>query len=190
MILEQLRENMKGILSDKRYRHSLGVEEVCYDLALIHGEDTLKASIAGILHDCAKYLTDEELLQECERNHIKISNIERNLPHLLLHAKLGVVYAREKYGIVDEDILKAIEYHTTGRPAMSKLEKILYIADTIEPNRDTISNIEYLREIAYENIDEAVLAIIKQVLVYLSGNRKIIDPLTKDTYDYYVNLLG
>ena len=95
MDLEYLRKCMKSTLSEKRYRHSLGVEDVCYDLALIHGEDTLLASVAGILHDCAKYLTDDELLQECEKYNIEISDTERQLPQALLHSKVGAIYAEK-----------------------------------------------------------------------------------------------
>ncbi|MDD4113175.1 MAG: bis(5'-nucleosyl)-tetraphosphatase (symmetrical) YqeK [Herbinix sp.] len=188
MEIEELRKSMKDILSDSRYRHSVGVEDVCCDLALIHGEDVLKASIAGILHDCAKYLTSEEQIAECERYRINISDIERKLPQMLLHAKLGVVYAKERYGIMDENILNAIEYHTTGRPAMSKLEKIVYIADYIEPNRRMIPNIDYCREIAYQDLDKAIKIITKQILEYLFNKDNMIDPLTKETYDYYVNM--
>jgi predicted HD superfamily hydrolase involved in NAD metabolism len=186
-MLDELRKNMKSILSDRRYQHSLGVEQVSYDLALIHGEDVLKASIAGILHDCAKYLTDEELLQECDNNHIEITEIERKLPNMLLHAKVGAVYAKKKYKIADESIIKAIEYHTTGRPAMTKLEKIIFIADYIEPNRIMIPNIDYIREVAYENLDEALKISLKQTLEYLEGKGQLICPMTKETYDYYVN---
>lgn len=188
MNIDDLSKNMKSILSDSRYRHSVGAEEVCFDLALIHGEDTLKASIAGILHDCAKYLTDTELVDECERNHINISDIERKLPQLLLHAKVGAVYAKEKYGVMDDNILKAIEFHTTGRPAMSKLEKIVFVADYIEPNREIIPNIDHIREVAYQDLDDAIIMITKQTLEYLSNKENLIDPLTKETYDYYVNL--
>lgn len=186
MEVERLRKSMKSILSDSRYRHSLGAEQVCYDLALIHGDDTLKASIAGILHDCARYLTSEELIRECERYQIKISEIESRLPQLL-HAKVGAIYAKEKYGVIDESILKAIEFHTTGRPAMSMLEKIVFIADYIEPNRKVIPNLGYIRESAYKDLDEAIRIITKQTLEYLSNNENMIDPLTKETYDYYVN---
>ncbi len=188
MELEQLRKSMKDILSDSRYRHSVGVEDVCCDLALIHGDDVFKASITGILHDCAKYLTGEELIAECERYRIKISEIERKLPDMLLHAKVGEVYAKERYGIIDEYILKAIEYHTTGRPAMSKLEKIVYVADYIEPNRKLIPNLNYIRETAYQDLDEAIKIITKQILEYLSNKDNLIDPLTKETYNYYVNI--
>ncbi len=185
MELEPLRKSMKKVLSESRYRHSLEVEEVCYDLALIHGEDTLKAAIAGILHDCAKCMTDMELLQECEKYNLPITQVQRKQPYLL-HASLGAVYAREKYGIRDEDILNAITYHTTGRPAMTKLEKIVYIADFIEPGRKPIPVLDEAREMAYRNLDEAVICIADNSLNYLKEKGVIIEPLTKETYDYYL----
>lgn len=187
MDIQELREKIKDILSESRYNHSVKVEEVSYDLALIHGEDTLKASIAGILHDCAKHLSGDELIKECEKYQLKISETERKIPRQLLHSKLGAVYAKEIYGITDEDILNAIEFHTTGRPAMSKLEKIVFVADYIEPCREILPNINYIRETAYEDLDEAVILISKQTLEYLSQKGFMIDPMTKETYNYYVN---
>jgi predicted HD superfamily hydrolase involved in NAD metabolism len=132
-------------------------------------------------------LSGEQLIQECENNQLKISETERGLPHLLLHAKVGAVYAVEKYGITDEDVLNAITYHTTGRPAMSQLEKIVYVADYIEPNRKPIPLLDKVREIAYQDIDEAIILILDRTLEYLNEKCSLIDPLTKETYDYYVN---
>lgn len=187
MDIKQLRDKMKELLSESRYRHTVGVEEVCYDLALIHGEDTLKASIAGILHDCVKYMRDEEIIRECERYQLEMSDIERSLPNQLLHSKLGAIYAREKYKVTDQDILNAIEFHTTGRPAMSKLEKILFVADYIEPNREMLPNLDYLRQVAYQDLDEAIRLKIRQTLEYLNDMGTTIDPRTKETYEYYLN---
>ena len=187
MGLEELRMEMKKVLSNSRYHHSLGVEEECCKLALAHGEDIEKAGIAGLLHDCAKYLSGEEILRECERYQINITDAERSLPGQLLHSKLGAVYAKEKYGVFDEDILKAIEFHTTGRPAMSRLEKILFIADYIEPNRPDIPNIDYIREVANEDLDKTISIITNQTLEYLKIMGFLIDPTTKEKYDYYVN---
>ena len=118
--LEYLRKCMKEVLSDSRYRHVIGVEEVCHDLALIYGVDVESACIAGILHDCAKYMTGDDMIRECVEHGIEISKIERKLPHMLLHSKVGAVYAREKYGINDEDILNAINFiQQAGRACQS-----------------------------------------------------------------------
>ncbi|MDI9508211.1 MAG: HD domain-containing protein [Clostridiales bacterium] len=186
MEIEQLRKYMKAILSEKRYNHSLGVEEVAYDLGLIHGVDTMKASIGGILHDCAKYLTESELLSEATKYNIDISEAEVKSPQLL-HAKLGGEYAREKYGIDDQDIINSIKYHTTGRPSMSTLEKIVYIADFIEPNRKPIPILDKARELAYNDLNEAIIYISYYTLQHLKDKGRIIDPLSEETYKYYVN---
>ena len=122
MQLEQIRVSMKMLLRESRYLHSIGVEEVSCDLALIHGYDMEKAKVAGILHDCAKYMADQELLEECKKYQLPVSEIEMRCP-FLLHAKVGSLHAQIKYGIKDEEILSAITYHTTGRPAMTLLEK-------------------------------------------------------------------
>lgn len=184
MDLEMLRECMKSLLKESRYRHSLGVEEVSYDLALIYGYDTEVASIAGILHDCARYLSNKELLKECIKNNLPVTEIEeKNL--LLLHAKVGALYAKEKYGIENEDILNAINYHTTGRPAMSLLEKIIYTADCIEPYRKPIPDIDKARKAAYKNLDLAVVMILRNTLEYLTEKGAVIDTLTIETYEYY-----
>lgn len=179
---------MRKILTDKRYRHSLGVEEVAYDLALIHGCDCTKSRIAGILHDCAKHLTNEELIEECMRNSLPISDVE-NQSIYLLHAKVGATFAQLKYGIEDVDIINAITYHTTGRPNMTLLEKIIFTADYIEPFRRPLPRIDYIREIAYNDLDFAVLLILENTLDYLQDIGVVIDPLTIETYHYYKKVL-
>lgn len=186
MDITRLRESMGKILTEKRFTHSLGVEEVAYDLALIHGADIQKASIAGILHDCAKYLSKEDFLAESEKYQLPISTYDRNDPYML-HAKLGAYYANEIYGINDEEILNAIRYHTTGRPNMTLLEKIVYISDYIEPNRKSFPGRDEAREVAYRNLDKATVIVSKSTLEYLNEKGVNIDPATELTYEYYVN---
>jgi predicted HD superfamily hydrolase involved in NAD metabolism len=184
MELEQLRQNMKKILSKSRYQHILGVEDVSYDLALLYGCNTQSASIGGILHDCAKSLTDEELLKECRKYHIPVTNAEQKSVYLL-HAKVGAAYAKDKYEVEEEDILHAISYHTTGRPGMTLLEKIIFTADFIEPNRKIIPNLFEIRKTAYGNLDLAVFMILGNTLQYLKNSNAVIDPRTTQTYEYY-----
>ncbi|MGB4661376.1 MAG: bis(5'-nucleosyl)-tetraphosphatase (symmetrical) YqeK [Mobilitalea sp.] len=182
-----LRNSMKKILKESRYQHSIGVEEVSCDLAIINGYDPVKASITGILHDCAKNLTDEELLAECIKYHLPITEVEAICVDLL-HAKVGAIHAKEKYGVMDEDIYNAITYHTTGRPGMSLLEKIVFIADYIEPYRKLIPGINEIRVAAYENLDLAVYMITENTLKYLDQTCSTIDTLTNETYEYYKQL--
>lgn len=186
MEAEQLRESMRLVLNKSRYQHVLGVEEVAVDLAVIHGSHTNKARTAGILHDCAKFLTEDELLRESKKYNLPISEAESRSVYLL-HAKVGAVYAKEKYGVVDEDVLNAITFHTTGRPGMTLLEKIVFTADYIEPNREPLPRIEEIRIAAYDNLDLAIFMVLENTLNYLQSIDATIDNRTNETYIYYRN---
>lgn len=190
MELYQLEELMKNILSQNRYIHSLGVQEVSYDLALIYGADMIKASIAGILHDCARGLKEEELLTECKKYNLPVSEIEEKSVYLL-HAKVGANFAKVMYGVKDEEILNAITYHTTGRPKMSLLEKIVFLSDYIEPNRKPLPRINEIRRVAYDvNIDYAVFMALENTLEYLKSIGVTIDTITVQTYNYYKTVVN
>ncbi len=188
MDLDMIRENIKMLLKEARYQHSLGVEEVACDLALIHGYNMEKASVAGILHDCAKNMTDQQLVMECEKNHIPISDIERKCG-FLLHGKVGAILANEMFGIEDKEILDAITYHTTGRPGMTLLEKIIFTADYIEPYRRPLPRINEIRENAYSNLDLAIYMILENTLYYLVDSGTSIDHTTIETYKYYGSVI-
>lgn len=188
MDLDIIRENMKMLLKESRYIHSLGVEEVACDLAIIHGYDMEKASIAGILHDCARNMTDQQLIEECETHHIPVSEIEKKCG-FLLHGKIGALYAKEKFGVKDQEILDAIIYHTTGRPEMTLLEKIIFTADYIEPYRRPLPRIDEIRKAAYFNLDLAVYMILENTLFYLVDSGSVIDHTTVETYKYYESVL-
>ncbi len=188
MKAELIRQDLKNVLKDTRYKHSVGVEEVAIDLAFIYGYSKEKAELAGILHDCAKYLTDEELIDACDKYHIPVTDIERQCG-FLLHGKVGAVFAQLKYDIKDEEILDAIRYHTTGRPDMTLLEKIVFIADYIEPYRRPLPRIDDIRRSAYEELDKAVCMILENTLSYLRDTGSKIDTLTVETYEYYKRIL-
>lgn len=186
--LKKLRKAMEKELNPKRYEHTLCVAYTAASLAMVHGADTDSAMIAGMLHDCAKCISGKKLISICKKNALDISEVERNNPSALLHAKAGSILAHEKYGVGDEDILNAIKYHTTGRPDMTKLEKILYIADYIEPGRKHASNLKQIRCMAYQDLDKTLLKILEDTLSYLGSTDGQIDPMTKETYEYYRNL--
>ena len=118
MSIQKIKEDLKKKLSSKRYEHTMGVEYTSTCLAMRYGADIEKARLAGLLHDCAKYLSSG----------IPVSAYERKNPELL-HAKLGACFANELYGVTDPEILSAIIWHTTGCPEMSLLDKIVFIAD-------------------------------------------------------------
>lgn len=183
--LKKLRKAMESELNPKRYEHTLAVAYTAANLAMVHGVDTRNATIAGMLHDCAKCLPEKKLISICKKNSLDISEIELHNPSALLHAKAGSVLAHKKYGVNEEDILNAIKYHTTGRPNMSKLEKILYIADYIEPDRKHAPNLTQVRCMAYQDLDKTLLKILDDTLSYLNSTGGQIDPMTKKTYEYY-----
>lgn len=184
MDIELIKNNIKLVVNEKRYIHTLGVADVAYDLALIHGYDVDKAYLAGILHDCAKNVSNEDLVDICIKNNIAISGIEiKNIQ--LLHGKVGAHFAKTKYGVDDKDILNSIIYHTTGRPDMSMLEKIIIVADYIEPNRKPLPRINKIREVAFDSLDDALVLIIENVLNYLNETNALVDTITILTYKFY-----
>ncbi len=185
---KKLRKAMEKELNPKRYEHTLSVAYTAATLAMIHGEDEEKAILAGLLHDCAKCLPNKKLLSICEKHDLPVSEVERQNPAALLHAKAGSFLACKKYNISDEEILNAIRYHTTGRPGMSRLEKILYIADYIEPGRKHASNLEQIRRMAYQDLDRTLCKILEDTLSYLMSAGGLVDSMTKETYEYYRSL--
>lgn len=183
-----IQDNLRQLLSPRRFLHSLGVQYTSANLAMKYGYNIEKAEIAGLLHDCAKYMSAQEMLQECEEYRIQVTEVEKE-SSFLLHSKLGAFYAKKEYNIEDNEILDAIIFHTTGKPNMSLLGKIVYIADYIEPSRKDIENLEQLRKVAYEDLDKAMYLIAENILEYIEKNsNKVIDPLTQMTCDYYKEL--
>jgi predicted HD superfamily hydrolase involved in NAD metabolism len=183
-----LQHKLSKILTEKRFYHSLGVQAMSLALAARYGEDCDKAILAGLLHDCAKNLKNEVLLSECEKYGLGISEVERRNAYLL-HGKLGAYYACQNYNISDKEVLSAIVYHTTGKPDMTLLEKILFVADYIEPGReaDRIPELNIIREAAFTDLDKAVLLILSNTLSYLEERGQEIDEMTKRAYEFYKN---
>ncbi len=192
--LYKLRKEMEKVLEPKRYEHTLSVAYTAANLAAVHGVDIDKALIAGMLHDCAKCLSHKKQMSVCEKNHISMTEMETEENSPLLHAKTGSVLARQEYRITDEDILNAIRYHTTGRPGMSPLEKVIYIADYIEPGRSHakrtgsdlyMQSLTEARKLAYHDLDDAMRKILCDSLAYLTEKGGRIDCMTRETYEYY-----
>lgn len=177
---------LRGKISDKRFEHSLGVEYTAACMAMIYGENMENARIAGLLHDCAKGIPTKEKLEKAKKHGLPINKYEEKNPDML-HARLGAYYARYKYGVTNQDILNAICYHTTGRPNMSCLEKIIFVADYIEPNRKPISGLDIIRREAFLDLDACVIHILKNTIEYLNDTMDDIDYMTINTYNYYVD---
>lgn len=183
----KMQKKLSKYLDEDRMIHTMGVMYTCAALAMAHGYDLKDAQAAGLLHDSAKCIPNKKKLKMCEEHKIPVSDFEKTHP-FLLHAKLGAYIAKEKYGIKDEEILSSIAYHTTGRPGMSTLEKIVYIADYIEPMRDKATHLPKIRKLAFEDLDECMYEILKDTLIYLEENPKDIDSTTKDAFIYYKDL--
>lgn len=184
--LSKLRKEMAKIQDGKRYEHTLGVAYTAANLAACHGEDIDQALVAGLLHDCAKCLSDKKLLSICEKQKLPVNPQEEKKPSLL-HAKVGSYLAHKEYHIADQDILNAIHNHTTGRPGMSLLEKIIFVADYMEPGRKQAPHLEQIRKTAFMDLDRAMLMILEDTLLYLQNSGSVIDQTTRETYEYYKN---
>ena len=152
--IPELRACSYSMVMQKRVRHIRGTEEEAVRLARRWGADEEHARRAGILHDCTKYLELEEQLELCEKYGVELDELEHRAVKLL-HSKTGACIARHVFGEPDE-VFDAIFWHTTAKENMTTLEKILYVADYMEPNRD-FDGVERLRELAYRNLDSALL---------------------------------
>lgn len=187
-IIKVLSANLKP----KRMLHTHGVAVTAANLAGIYGYSTHDAYIAGLLHDCAKYLSFEEQKRICKEQKISLTDIEKANP-VLIHGKLGAYFARTKYQIEDERILNAITYHTTGRPAMELLEKIVYLADFMEPGRTMtcpLYNLTEIRKMCFSDINQAMAMVLADSVEYLKKMGTPIDTLTLDTLNYYQKYLA
>lgn len=177
-----LREKAYEMLAPKRVAHVVGCEAEAVELALHWGEDPEDAAEAGILHDITKKLVLSEQLILCEKYGIindtaEVENVK------LLHAKTGAALARELFNISDR-VYDAIRWHTTGRPDMTLLEKIIYMADYIEPNRD-FEGVEKLRKLAYEDLDAAMALGLEMSLEDIRSNGQEPYHATADAYQWY-----
>ena len=182
--LAKIRKAMEKTQDAKRFEHTLGVAYIAAALAMQYDVDINNALIAGYLHDCAKSLSDEKKLNFCEKHNIPMTDAEMKNPSLL-HAKVGGFMAMNDYKVTDIDIINAILNHTTGRPEMSVLEKIIFIADYIEPGRNQAPNLAQVRKMAFVDLNETMLMILEDTLEYLKASNVVIDLKTQKTYDYF-----
>ena len=182
-------QKVKKDLDPERREHTRGVMYTCSALAMAHGADHQQAFLAGMLHDCAKCIPTEEKLDLCEKLKITLTKTELENPSLI-HAKLGAVLAEKKYGVKDGAICHAISVHTTGSPFMNTLDKILYIADYIEPGREAAPNLAEIRKLAFSDLDYCMYRVLTDILEYLKESPRSIDPMTKKTLLAYQKMVN
>ena len=172
---DKIERRLKKSLDEERYRHTLGVAETAEKMARVFGEDAEKARLAGLLHDCAKCMSLEEM--------IRVSGDEVD-PLLrsskaLMHAAAGVCVAKDEYHVNDQDVLEAIRWHTTGKANMTDLEKIIYLADMIEPNRHCFPGLDVLRRLSYSDLDKAMQLGLTMSLQHVNAQGKPVHPDTQ-----------
>lgn len=182
--VDEFKQLLKSRLNEDRYIHSLNVADSALELACAFGVDKEKAYIAGLLHDVCKNESDENQLQIMRFNGIILNTVEMN-SRSLWHAISGAVYVKTVLGVTDEAIINAIRYHTTGRAGMTKLEKVIYVADFISADRE-YSDVDVMRSLAKESLDSAAL----YSLCYLF-NKQTKKGLTihPDSVDFYNELI-
>lgn len=171
-------------IGQRRFEHSLRTAECARILAKRWRTDSEQAFTAGIFHDCGKIQDRVEQRKEAMK-YEELSDYWGIKSFSILHAKLGVVFARKRYGITNEDVLNAISYHTTGRAEMSILEKVIFVSDCIEPGR-TFEGVESIRAAAQDNIDRAVCLICARTIAQLSEGFQFIEYHTFEAYNYYL----
>ncbi len=187
LALDELRPVALSYLKAKRVRHVLGVEEEAIRLAERYGADVEKARVAALLHDCTKKLDLEEQLSLCAQYGIELDELERRALKLL-HAKTGAAIAREIFG-ADAEICSAILWHTTGRPDMTLLEKVIYLADYIEPNRD-FDGVEELRRTVYGDLDCGLELGLRMSIAELEERGSPVHHDTREAWEFIKARLG
>ena len=176
---------LKTNLDDERFEHSLGVADKAKELAEKFGEDSQKAYLAGLIHDCAKCLSKQDT-EDILSNHIQIEECEK-INRKTHHAPAGVYVAQKEFNVIDKSILDSIRWHTIGRLGMSDFEKIIFIADKIEPRTRPTEMINFIESELDKGLDYALLACYKLTI------KSLVDRELKiciNTIDLYNELLG
>jgi nicotinate-nucleotide adenylyltransferase len=180
----KLKQKLSTVLSKKRYEHSISVAQTSSKIARHYKQDEEKAYVAGLLHDYAKELNEEQMLEACKKININIEEYKTN--HIsLAHGAVGAKMVKHELNINDTEILDAITTHTLGCKDMSILQKIIYIADTIEPNRQVNDKIVQITKLVYENIDKSLYLTIKLKIDYTIKKGKVPSPLALEILEYY-----
>lgn len=171
-------------LSEKRKRHTYGVRDTALELATLYGVDLEKAEIAALFHDMFKEISEKEM-----NNYVKQLNLDSKYLNNknLAHSKVAAIIMAKDYEITDEDILNAVSYHTTGRSNMSQLEKIIFLADAIEPNRNYPA-VSEIRKVAFANLNEACILTLSKTIDYISSQNLFLDEDTVKARNYLKEL--
>ena len=168
-----------------RLNHILRVEQMAVKLAEHHNLDVEKAATAGLMHDLAKYFKPPQLLEMARAEGLDIDPVSEATPHLL-HAEVSAIVARDTFGVKDEEVLQAIANHTLGRPGMSRLSCIVFLADSLEPGRGNTPELEALRQISCQNLAQAVWLTCDYSVKFLLETHCLIHPRTIATRNWFL----
>lgn len=183
----QVLEKINGAMSEQRFRHVLGVEAAALDLAQQYGCDERKASLAALLHDYAKEVADQVFLDLIDQ--YQLGEELKAWGNNVWHGMVGAYKIRQDFGLEDQDILQAIQRHTVGAKQMTLLDKVLYVADYIEPNRD-FPGVEEARQLSKLSLEKAVAFATARTIAHLAQKRIPIYPQTIETYNAYIGYLN
>ncbi|MDV2990817.1 MAG: hypothetical protein N4J56_000471 [Chroococcidiopsis sp. SAG 2025] len=184
------RERVLSWLSEhvpqSRIDHILRVEQMAVELAEHHRQNGEKAAMSGLMHDLAKYFKPAKLLEMARAEGLEIDPVMELHPHLL-HADVSAIVARDTFGVQDEEVLQAIANHTLGRPEMTELSCIVFLADSIEPGRGDTPELQALRQMSYQNLPQAVWRTCDYSLKFLIETHCLIHPRTIATRNWFLN---
>lgn len=184
---EKLLSELKVNLKSYRFNHTMGVAKCAKELANIYGEDQEKSYFAGLFHDYAKEFSYKKIVSYIVKYNIEVDKYEKN-SNELIHGKIASAICENEYKIEDKDILNAIKYHTTGRKNMTKLEKIICLADYIEENR-RFDGVEKIRTLSKKNLDLALYHAFNVTLANLISKNVIIHPNTVKSRNHLLKIL-
>ncbi|GEB31890.1 MULTISPECIES: bis(5'-nucleosyl)-tetraphosphatase (symmetrical) YqeK [Brevibacillus] len=184
---EELLARIRAQMHEKRFNHTLGVAQSARNLAVRYGADPDKAELAGLLHDYCKCWPVEKMFEILVRHDMPTELLEGEKE--LWHAFAGAIVIQTDLGVTDTDILQAVRYHTTGRAGMSLLEKVVCVADYIEPNR-IFPGVDEIRALAEKNLDQALALALGGTIQFLIEKQKTVYPLTLIAYNDLVSRKG
>ncbi|NJL36910.1 MAG: HD domain-containing protein [Leptolyngbyaceae cyanobacterium RM2_2_4] len=186
---QQVLDWLAGHVPESRLIHILAVEQAAIALAQQHNLDVNRAAQAGLMHDLAKYFKPQKLLQMAQAEGLALDPVDRVNPHLL-HAEVGAIVARDQFGIQDEEVLQAIANHTLGKPGMSPLSCVVFLADSLEPGRGDTLELNVLREASQKDLSQAVWMSCDAAIQELIAKHRLIHPRTLLTRNWFLYSVG
>lgn len=186
VLRQRVLEWLADHVPESRIKHVLGVEQMAVDLAQTHSQNAEKAAQAGLMHDLAKYFKPRQLLDMAIAERLPLDPVDEANPHLL-HADVGAIVARDQFGIQDREVLEAIANHTLGRPGMTELSCIVFLADSLEPGRGDTPELNALRHVSQTQLHRAVWMVCDYSFTHLIATHRLIHPRALQTRNWFLH---